>query len=59
MVTSQILRSVALTKSKNLDILRMKHNFLFKQKNSLITHQKLLFGEKKFAAEATFNHRSI
>ena len=40
-------------KCKNLDILRTKH-FFFKQKNSLITHQELLYDKNSFAAEVTF-----
>ena len=31
----------------------MKHHFLFKLKNSLITHQMLLYGKKSFVAEVT------
>ena len=40
-------------KRKNLDILGTKH-FFFKQKNSLITHQELLYDKNSFAAEVTF-----
>ena len=34
----------------------MKHYFFFKQKNSLITHEGLLYGGKNtFVAEIAFN----
>ena len=45
MMTSQILKFEISQKHKNLDISRTKY-FLFKQKNSLITYQGLVYDKK-------------
>ena len=54
MMTSQILKSLDFTKTQDLDIWRTKHYFFFKQTNSLIAHEGLLYGKNSFAAEVTF-----
>ena len=51
-ITSHILKSVDFTKALKSRYLDNEALFFFKQKNSLITHQRLLHC---FVAEATFN----
>ena len=42
-------------KQKNLHILRMKHYFFFKWKDSLITNQGLLYGKKYLCSGGNLN----
>ena len=42
----------------NPDILRTKHYFFFKWKNSLITHQALLYDKKSIVAGVTFQYNA-
>ena len=68
-MTSQNLKITKLTTQKskkhkktpqNLDISRTKHYFLFKQKNSLITYQRLFYCKKKsFVVEVTFKLEKV
>ena len=54
-MTSQILQFVDFTNHRNLNISRTKHYFFFKYKNSLITHQGLLYGKKYFRSRGNLD----
>ena len=48
MMTSKILKSVDFTKTQKPSFLRNETLFFLQIKKSLITHQGLLYGKKKF-----------
>ena len=50
MMTSQILRPVDLTKTQKLRYLENETLFFLQVKNSLITHQELIYCKKKFCS---------
>ena len=59
MMTSQILKYVNLTKAHKCRYLENKTLFLLQIKNSLITHQGLLYGKNRFLVELIFNFEHI
>ena len=56
MMTSQILKSLDFTKKQKSRYLENETLFSLQIKNSLITHQVLLYGKSSFAAEVTFKY---
>ena len=54
MMMSQILNSVDFTKTQKSRYLENETLIFFQIKNSLITHQGLLYGKKSFAVEVNF-----
>ena len=59
-ITSQISKSVDLTKTKTPDISRTKHYFFFKSIILLsIIHQGLLYGKNSFVVEVNFKDKKF
>ena len=59
MMMSQILKYVNFTKAHKFRYLENKTLFLLQIKNSLITHQGLLYGKNIFLVELIFNFEHI